>query len=227
MPLLPYLQPLKAELEANAHAENAAYMKAYLRDRFEFYGIKKPVFRPIFRAHLKTYGLPEYSELEGIVRQCWAQPEREWHHFGQELAEKYVKRQAPAELLDLCEFMITHNSWWDSVDHIATKLVGPMVKRFPALKQTHIMPWSDSSNMWLQRTAILYQRDYKAYTDVDELLANILKVMDSEEFFLQKVVGWMLREYSKTDAEVVQNFVAQYEDRLSKLSKYEALRLLK
>ena len=224
MSLPAYLQPLKQQFELLADAENAAAMKAYLRDKFEFYGIKKPELRPLFREHWKAYPPPDYSELPAIIEACWKQPQREWHYFGQELPEKYVKRKADVALLDVCEWMITHQTWWDTVDHIATKLVSVLVKRFPEAKQSHIETWSNSPNFWLQRTAILYQRDYKQNTDLDELYANILKVIDSNEFFLQKVIGWMLREYSKTDPQEVLRFVAKHEDRLAPLSKKEALR---
>lgn len=226
MPLHPYLVPLKAELEAHANTANAAAMQAYLRDLFAFYGIKKPQVRPLYKTHWKNHPLPDYAELPNIVKSAWAQPQREWHHFAQELCEKYVKRHAAPNMADLCAWMIVHNSWWDTIDHIATRLVGPLVKRFPELKQSHIEPWSNSPNMWLQRTAILYQRDYKTATDLPELEANILKVIDSDEFFLQKVIGWMLREYSKTDAAWVRDFVARHEARLAPLSKREALRLI-
>ena len=78
--------------------------------------------------------------------------------------------------------------------------------------------------MWLQRTAILFQLKYKKKTDVPLLFHCITTMADSKEFFIRKAIGWALREYSKTDAEVVQSFVASTE--LSPLSVREALKVI-
>lgn len=122
--------------------------------------------------------------------------------------------------------MITHNSWWDTVDMIAVHLVGGYLKQFPNEKEKLIEKWLKSSNMWLNRTAILFQLKYKENIDVYLLEKTIKANLNSNEFFINKAIGWMLREYTRTNSEWVINFVNEYENELSGLSKKEALRLI-
>jgi 3-methyladenine DNA glycosylase AlkD len=103
-------------------------------------------------------------------------------------------------------------------------LVGDYFKIFPVHKTAYCHQWLYSGNRWLQRVAIIFQIAYKAQTDSDLLFKNILQVADSQEFFIQKAIGWALREYSKTKPEVVREFVKQHQHLLAPLSKYEALR---
>ena len=111
------------------------------------------------------------------------------------------------------------------MDGIASWLVGEHFKRFPKLIKPYTEKWMKSGNMWLQRTVILFQLGYKDKTDVKLLFKNIKKCMDSKEFFIRKAIGWALREYSKTNAQAVINFVENNE--LAPLSKREALKWLK
>ena len=121
------------------------------------------------------------------------------------------------------EFMIINKSWWDTVDMIASHLVGTHFKRFPGLIPAYTEKWMASGNFWLQRTALLFQLKYKKETDV-ELMSDLIKRLAGEkEFFIRKAIGWVLREYSKTDPEIVINFVENQQ--LSNLSRTEALKV--
>ncbi len=82
----------------------------------------------------------------------------------------------------------------------------------------------DSGNMWLQRTALLFQLKYKKATDTKLLTDYILKLQGSKEFFINKAIGWILREYSKTESDWVIEFVKKHQ--LAPLSHKEALKWL-
>ena len=81
-----------------------------------------------------------------------------------------------------------------------------------------------SGNIWLQRTCLLFQLSYRSETDVDLLVKLIGELNGSKEFFINKAIGWILREYSKTDAEFVINYVDSID--LAPLSRREALKWL-
>ena len=116
-------------------------------------------------------------------------------------------------------------SWWDTVDLIAGKQIGYHLRQHPQLIDPSVGKWLNSGNLWLQRTALLFQLKYKQNTDTALLLKVIDRLKDSDEFFLQKAIGWILREYSKTDAAWVCKVVDQKE--LAPLSAREALKWLK
>ena len=122
------------------------------------------------------------------------------------------------------EWMAKHNAWWDTIDFIAPKLMGEYFKQFPDERKKWINKWLVSDNFWLQRCAILFQLKYKQETDLGLLADIIQKLSSSEEFFIRKAIGWVLREYAKTDPVWVRAFVANHE--LSNLSRREAMKYL-
>lgn len=211
------------DFEKHANRAIAEEQKTYLRNQFDFFGIKSPQRRQIQKACLRKAVLPPKDQLKPIVRKLWNHPKRECHYFAQEFVEKYI-RQFDQKDISLLEHMITHQSWWDTVDFIATKLVSEFMKKYPGKRFTSTKSWIESGNLWLQRTAILFQLKYKDELDVRLLSYTIRSLDNSNEFFLNKAIGWILREYSKTDPEWVLKFVESSE--LSPLSRREALKYL-
>jgi 3-methyladenine DNA glycosylase AlkD len=216
----------KIELEFIKHAdpEIAAGQKAYMKNRFEFYGIKTPVRREIQKPFLQKQSLPPKNKVVSIIQILWKKPEREYQYFAQELAQKY-NRQLEIADINLFEYMITHKSWWHTVDLIATKLVGKYLTVFPERRNKIIVKWISSGNIWLQRTTLLYQLHYKEKLDKEFLAYIINSLSGSEEFFINKAIGWILREYSKTNPDWVTSFTQEAE--LNSLSRKEALKLIK
>lgn len=217
------LQDIEAAFLAHADPEIAAGQRAYMKDQFPFLGIKTPQRRALQKPFLAKASLPPYDEVVEVVPAFWQKPEREYHYFAQELLAKYAGRFESTEIT-LFEYMITHNSWWDTVDFIASKLVGPYFRQYPAQRDQHLDIWLASGNMWLQRTGLLFQLHYKNQLD-QKLLARVIhRLLGSDEFFINKAIGWILREYSKTNPQWVRHFVEQTP--LSSLSRREALRVL-
>ncbi len=220
-----YLIPLKEAFENNSNPEYAIRMKAYMKDKFEYYGIKSPERKEIVKEFLKTYGLPEANKINDIVKESWNYPQREFQYFAMSLSEKYIKK-SENEIISLFEFMIANKQWWDTVDYIASNLVGKLLLKFPKMIIPYTSKWMASGDMWFQRTVILFQLKYKKNTDLDLLFDYISQLYGSKEFFINKAIGWILREYSKTDRKAVKLFVSNNSDSLSNLSKKEALKWL-
>lgn len=219
-----YIETLVAEFEKHANAKVAAGQKAYLRNQFEFYGLtateRRSLQQPFF---IKAY-LPEKAALDHLVRVLWAKPQREYQYFAQELAHKYV-RLLDKQDIGLFEFMVTRKSWWDTVDFIADKLMGAYFQLYPEQRIPYIGKWLQSDNIWLQRSALLFQLKYREHLDTELLSTTIYALSTSKEFFITKAIGWILRAYSRTNPKWVSEFVNH--TALSPLSKKEALRLIK
>ena len=162
-------------------------------------------------------------EFEELTKTLWMKPQRETQYLSQELAMKYIKKFNKEDVV-LIEFMVSHKSWWDTVDFIATKLLGEYFKMYPVQREIVIKKWLKSNNIWLQRSCLLFQLKYKEEVDTVFLSYVICSLLGSNEFFINKAIGWVLREYSKTNPGWVVDFVKTTE--LSALSKREALRLL-
>ena len=222
--MIEFINTLEIEFEKHKNAKIALEQKAYMRHQFQFYGLKATVRREIQKPFFIKEYLPQKSEIEHIIKTLWEKPQREYQLFAQELAFKYVK-QLELKDINLFEFMVTNKSWWDTVDFIANKLMGEYFKTFPNQKEKYVTKWLKSNNIWLQRSALLFQLKYKNKIDTVLLSSTINSLLNSKEFFINKAIGWVLREYSRTNPNWVIEFVNNTE--LSNLSKKEALRLLK
>jgi 3-methyladenine DNA glycosylase AlkD len=120
--------------------------------------------------------------------------------------------------METIEKLITTKSWWDSVDAINI-VVGHIAMKYPEVKEGILSKWKKSDNIWLNRVSIVFQLKYKEKTDTEFLSKAILHNSKTDEFFINKAIGWALREYSKTNKEWVRNFIESHE--LSKLSVRE------
>jgi 3-methyladenine DNA glycosylase AlkD len=218
-----FLDNLKSEFENQKNTEIAAKQKAYMRNQFEYYGLKTEVRRQIQKPFLVMEFLPEKNELEKMVKTLWGKPQREYHYFAQELAYKYLK-QIEINDIHLFEYMVVHKSWWDTVDFIAVKLIGAYFKVYPNQRAQFVHKWINSNNIWLQRSALIFQLKYKKDLDTELLSITIHALLRTKEFFINKAIGWVLREYTRTNPEWVLDF--SNKTNLSNLSRKEALRLI-
>jgi 3-methyladenine DNA glycosylase AlkD len=220
---LDYIHALADQYRRHANPTYAEAMRWYMKYNFDFFGIKTPARRVIDKAFVAQHGSPSVEMLHEMLPELWQMTEREFHYFAVELAAR-CRFYRDENALSVIEMMITQRSWWDAVDAISTELVAPYFRAFPAKTHEIAHRWIESDNMWLQRTAIIFQRKHKQQTDTDLLFELVARRADSEEFFIRKGIGWALREYAKTNPEAVRTFVAAQP--LSALSRREALRRL-
>lgn len=214
---------VQSYMEPHRNEENAIPMANYMKNHFLFLGIKTPERRIIFREMIKESELPPYESIQDEVWELFQLEEREYHYIAIELLQKYQKKLAIKELA-FCQKLIENKSWWDSVDAIAPKIVGGIVKANREEGEAVMLEWAKSPNMWTNRASILHQLKYKTETNEELLFATIERHAASKEFFIQKAIGWILREYAKTKPAVVQQFVENAS--LAPLSRREALKHL-
>lgn len=220
-----FREELQYRFEQNANAEDAKTMKAYLRDQFDMYGIRTPVRKTLYKdlmAQTKTW---TYPEVESLMVWCWDQEQRDYQYFGIDLMQRW-KNKLPEEALDFVKYLITNRSWWDTVDLLATNPLGSLCRKYPSAWSA-MDEWIDHENMWLRRSAIIYQLKSKNELDEERLLHYCQKRMNEEEFFIRKAIGWALRQHTRVNPELVRKFVKDNENELSDLSKREALKNIK
>jgi len=218
-----YLLPLQEAFEQEADKNAAIKARAYLLNQFEHYGIKTPVRRSLSKMYFKANMLTDIEKVTSITKACFHHPYREFHHAGIELYALH-KKLWNKQSIKMIEFGLLHQSWWDSVDTIASDWIHSYFTLYPEQIQLVTQQWNFSSNMWLQRSSIMFQKFRKKDTDTVLLSKYINHCSGSKEFFIQKAIGWALREYGKTNAYWVRNFVADHT--LAPLSKREALKNL-
>ncbi|HLO80988.1 MAG TPA: DNA alkylation repair protein [Chitinophagaceae bacterium] len=220
----PNIKPLIKAFKAAADPGNAVFQKAYMRNQFEFFGIKTEIRRGITKNYFRSINIEDHATLEKLVKELWHLPQREYQYAAQELLE-HNKKIWTEETIELIEFCITHKSWWDTVDALNSYGSGLYFQKFPASRKAISSRWNRSSNIWLNRSSLLFQLKYKGKTDTDLLGSYIKHLSGSKEFFIQKAIGWILREYSKTDPVWVKKFIR--ENQLANLSVKEGSKYLK
>ncbi|MEM7274371.1 MAG: DNA alkylation repair protein [Actinomycetota bacterium] len=215
---------LRGALEAMAEPDRVEPMTAYMRNQFDFLGVPSPAARLASKPFLAAGRDADAAALIDFVDRCWEQPEREFQYVACMMLRKWIRHLGPANLTDLERYIVTR-SWWDTVDSLAAWSVGPLVRANPSLVEV-MDRWIDDENIWLARTAILHQLSYKADTDADRLFAYAERRAEDTEFFIRKAIGWALRQYARQQPDEVRSFVAANQDRLSGLTRREALKHL-
>lgn len=200
------LNLLTKMLENQRNHENAVYMEKYMRNQFPYFGIKTPERREIEKQFFKETGILTEPFNKDFVWELWEMDEREYQNIALDYIEKSLKKLRKEDL-PFFEKLITTKSWWDTVDVIGPKAVGQVALQNPEVIEETINGWSTHEIMWLRRAAILFQLKYKQQTNEALLYQYIVKNADSKEFFIQKAIGWALREYSKTNPESVMQFI--------------------
>lgn len=209
--LLNALDPLKNE-------QNALSMKAYMRHQFLFLGIKTPerkkAVAPIIKALKK---LPTINWE--FVSACYESEYREVHYAALDYLQAVQKQLTFADLGSLTQ-LATQHQWWDTIDRL-DRIIGNIGLSDERMNDV-MLQWSMHDDFWLRRIAIDHQLGRKEATNPTLLAQIIINNLGSDEFFINKAIGWSLREYAKTNPTWVEQFLMQYQPALSALSFREA-----
>ena len=219
-----FIAELRNTFQSQINAVNAQQMSAYMLNKFSFYGIKAPLRRSLSKPLIEKHKAEIRDTIRTLTFDLYALPQREMHMIAIELFEKQLRKSYRKEDIELIEKFITTNSWWDSVDFIAKHILGKYLQLYKEETTEVISRFSCVNNLWLQRSSIIFQLGYKEKTDAELLFKQCLIHKDSDEFFIQKAIGWALREYGKVNPKSVLRFV--HSNNLKPLSKREAIRRL-
>ena len=214
---------LDQKMYAAKDDEKAVNMAKYLKDRFVCYGIKSPVRNEIQRAWFNEVKKHDINHWD-LIYNLWAKDQREYHYIAVDYLNKLPVKEIEKNDYKKIEELITTNSWWDSVDSIASNFTGKYFRKYPEMKKKVIVRWRNSDNMWLNRTTLIFQLKYKDDVDFELLKDLILQFQPVKEFFIQKAIGWSLRQYSKYNPAAVKDFVKTLD--LSTVAKREAYKYI-
>ena len=212
------LLDLITDLEENRNELLAESMSRYMQDKFRFLGIRGATRTEIYKKYFPDARKTKTIDWD-FVESCWNKEEREFQYvvvYYLKAMQKFLKREDISRL----KYLIVTKSWWDTVDLLA-KVVGSLVLRIEGYDQI-MLEWSKDSNIWLKRVAILYQLSLKEKVD-EKVLYEILKNnLGDNEFFINKAIGWALRDYSKSNPEWVREFIEKNKNGIANLSLREA-----
>ena len=220
------LLTIREKLREVADPARAPGMRAYMKSEMPYLGVSAVPLRRVCRDLFNGLAWDDAEAWQADVLAIWRRAEfREERHAAIELTGLRVARPFhDLSTLPMYEEMIVTGAWWDYVDIIAGHRLWAILQREGAAMKREMLGWSTDANMWKRRSSILCQLRAKEQTDLDLLYACIEPSLDSKEFFLRKAIGWALRQYAWTDPEEVRRYVARNKERLSGLSRREALK---
>ena len=206
------------ELEARADTARALDMSRYMKNKFSFFGIQAPIRDAICKTYFKQAKKEKKIDWD-FVEYCWQHEKRECQY----VAAHYLKGMQ--KFLEITDFeklkkLVIKKAWWDTVD-ILDRIIGSLIYRDETLKK-EILKWSVDDNIWLRRVAIDHQLLRKEKTDTDLLEKILINNLNHTEFFINKAIGWALRDYSKTNPQWVKDFIEKYKNNMASLSIREA-----
>ncbi|SEP59879.1 DNA alkylation repair protein [Flavobacterium urocaniciphilum] len=219
-----FVTTIKKAFEANQDIIYGQKQSDYLKNNFPCYGIPTQNRREILKNCSVEYAEEIKIDFRTICWELYQFPHREMHQTAIDIFLKEIKKDFRIDDIAFIEKLILNHSWWDSVDTLAKYAVGGYLKKFPEKTYSIIDEFSNSENMWLNRTAIIFQLGYKSKTDFELLVSECEKHKHSKEFFIQKAIGWALREYGSVNPNAVLEYVKTAN--LKPLSKKEAIRKL-
>lgn len=220
-----YAHQLRQLLSTQANAAKALPMAAYMKQRFEFFGIPTPIRRQTVRPVLAQLGrLLDTDGLLSVAHALWRFPERECQYVAVDLLVKYASRFEPRHEPEMAA-LIQAKSWWDSVDLLATHVYGSLCRHCVHM-QARMKMYAQDDNLWLRRVAILHQLTYGAETDRERLSAILTANLDHGDFFIRKAMGWALRQLARTDPDWVRAWIETHAQQVSGLTRREALKHL-
>lgn len=215
-------ETLFTTLENNTNQEQALKMSAYMRNQFPFLGIPTPLRKTLCKPYFKTAKAEMHIDW-AFVLACWDKPWRELQYVAVDYLT-HMKQHLLPEDIPLLKNLVLSKSWWDTIDGL-DRLLGALALAYPQVKET-LIQWSLADNFWLRRIAIDHQLLQKEQTDT-QLLATIIKNNFGEkEFFINKAIGWSLRDYSKTNPQWVRHFLEEHINEMAPLSVKEASKYL-
>jgi 3-methyladenine DNA glycosylase AlkD len=203
-------------------------MQAYMKSALPYYGVASPRARVVFREVLAAHPLPDRESWLATVLALWdeATHREEWYAALAVVRDRRYADYRDTDTLPLYRHLLTTGAWWDVVDDVATHLVGPLLLDHPEVVGPVLREWAVDDDRWLRRTAVIAQLGAGDRTDLGLLAFAVEANLGDRNFFLRKAIGWALRQYARTDPDWVRAFVAAHDDRISGLSRREALKHL-
>ena len=192
-----WITTLKELCSQHQNRENSIIMSSYMKNRFSFYGIKTPARKELVKKVNKELGFPKAEDWAKLARHAFTEdhPREIQYAIGDLLRPK--AHTLPLSFLPVIEELIQIKSWWDTVDWLSPTLAGSILRRHPEKCVEYPDRWIESDNKWLVRSAILYPLKYRSNVDTQRLENYCIRHKNTKEFFVQKAMGWMLREYGK------------------------------
>lgn len=206
--LIALVEQLESLLSNARNPSRAPQAEAYMKNHFHFFGMETNIRRAVQKPWIEeAKQLTDRKDRWEVIRMLWEKEEREFQYVAIDWLNTWNKKTLLPDDADELKWIISQKSWWDSVDSIASNILGKWAKHFPEKARETFEEWRFESSFWLQRSCLIYQLKYGKTVDTIYLESLIKQLSPKKEFFIQKAIGWSLRQLSKFEPETVKGIL--------------------
>jgi 3-methyladenine DNA glycosylase AlkD len=217
---------IEAELRRRGSPERAEGAKRYLKSELTFIGTDTRTVREAASGVLRELAPLNRAGLLALVRDLWRRGIFELRALAVELL-KARSTVLVAGDHRLIERLIRDSQTWAFVDFLSIQVAGPLVVRLPDLS-TVLDRWAADRDLWVRRAAMLalLLPIRRGGGDFERFARYADGMLEEEEFFIRKAIGWVLRETGKKRPHLVDAWLAPRIGRASGVTVREAVRYL-
>ena len=215
---------LLAQLRAIGTPERAEGEKAYLKSDLQFVGSGVPAMRSLVKAWLRSHPALTHDELFALADALWTHPVHECRLAAVELLVQRPK------LVGLADVPWIYNTLrdchtWALVDPLAGWVTAELTARDPEGLLPHLDRWVRDPDFWIRRSAVLGLRTLlRNDRELDRFFGYATVLLPETEFFIRKVIGWVLREVAARHPEIVDEWLRDHMAAMNLVTLREPLR---
>ena len=209
---------IKGQFEQIEDKYKAESMEKYMRNQFRFYGVPSPIRKEVYKSFIKEEKMTKTIDWN-FLDKCYEDEHRELHYLVLDYLIALNNYLTYEDIPKITNY-IKAKQWWDTIDFF-NKIIGNIGLRDNRVDSL-MLEWSEDEDFWVRRLAINHQLGRKEKTKTELLEEIITNNFGSDEFFINKAIGWSLRDYSKVNPEWVRSFINKYSSEMSNLSIREA-----
>jgi 3-methyladenine DNA glycosylase AlkD len=222
------INAFESQLDRIADKKTKDWWENYLKHVIKFRGVNQAKLREEFKKWYKKERIDNLS-LDSQLNLAL-------EFFAEDYAEDKL-----AGILFLKNYLINQFDWktliprferlfeknlifdWNICDWFCVRVLGPMIEENGVSCAKIIAEWRTSKNLWQARASLVAFANLTKDDKLKDIIIDTCKALiKRNERFAKTSVGWILRELSKTDKNIVVDFIEQNKEYFSKESLSKA-----
>jgi 3-methyladenine DNA glycosylase AlkD len=227
-----YSKHILDRLKSVRNVEKAAWLENYVKHDIKSLGVGIPEIREIVQSTVKDLLLTHKSILLQIqvLNELMEQIYTESKLASIIYLQLYWKKAESGLILKLISEWF-ENKWisdWNVCDWLCVRLISPLIDKDAENIIEELTLWNKDQYLWKARASLVPFAESRSISKHTNTILSFSELLiKREERFCKTAVGWVLRQYSKTDNEFVTSFLDKHEKWLTKEVIANATKYLK
>jgi len=222
------INSIKKDIVKNYDKKQAEFLKGYMVTKLNLCGLKVPVMRTIAKKHIKGI---DFKEAFPVIKLLLKSKTFEDISVGLYMLENYEDFLVEDEKYywKFLENFIERIDNWCHSDYscaVRNKLLQRNPKRISDLKK-----WASSKNPWKRRAALIslmkWCKGYSVVASKTDTLWIVNQLIEDKDYYVQKAVGWVLREVGVKYPDLVFNYLKKNDHKITSTIRSTAMEKLK